>query len=249
MSHERSTIIENCLVLRRAYEDGLLGNQTMPEDTHPKFKSVEDKLSFFTLPMSLNYQRNSYDLWTAATLSYEDASTSDIFDINKVASMDEDRLRPLLLTHKVALQPNKHTRTWHTIATTISREWGSIMQMLEVVDYDFLKLQNLMQKEYKKAFPYLSGPKIFHYWSYILGEYCDIALKNKDFIEIAPDTHVIKCSIILGILNEKEALTMTRDAISARWRETLKDTELSPIDMHSPLWFWSKNNFSYSLDQ
>ena len=220
----------------------------MPEDTHPEFKNLEDKLSFFTLPMSLNYQRNSYGLWVAATASHEDQVTRSIFDVNAVATMSEEQLRTLLLAHKVALQPNKHIRTWQTISTTISREWGSIEKMLEAVDYDFLKLQSLMQIKYKKSFPYLSGPKIFHYWSYILGEYCSITLKNKNFIEIAPDTHVIKCSIILGVLNEKEAFTLTRDAISARWREVLKDSELSPIDMHSPLWFWSKNNFSYSLD-
>lgn len=242
------TILENCVALRQAYDNGLLGNQVMPEDTHPEFKNLEDKLSFFTLPMSLNYQRNSYGLWVAATTSHEDRVTRSIFDVNAVATMSEEQLRTLLLIHKVALQPNKHIRTWQTISTTISREWGSIEKMLEAVDYDFLKLQSLMQIEYKKSFPYLSGPKIFHYWSYILGEYCSIALKNKNFIEIAPDTHVIKCSIILGVIDEKDALTLTRDAISARWREVLKDSELSPIDMHSPLWFWSKNNFSYSLD-
>jgi hypothetical protein len=242
------TILENCIALRQAYDSGLLGNQVMPEDTHPEFKNLEDRLSFFTLPMSLNYQRNSYSLWTAATSAHEDQLTRSIFDVNAAAAMSDEQLRPLLLQHKVALQPNKHTHTWHTIATIISREWGSIEKMLDAADYDFLKLQDLVQKEYKKSFPYLSGPKIFHYWTYILGEYCGIALKNKDFIEIAPDTHVIKCSIILGVLNEKEALVMTRDAISARWRETLKDSGLSPIDMHSPLWFWSKNNFSYILD-
>lgn len=242
------TILENCVALRQAYDNGLLGNQVMPEGTHPEFKNLEDKLSFFTLPMSLNYQRNSYGLWAAATASHEDRVTRSIFDVNAVATMSEEQLRTLLLIHKVALQPNKHIRTWQTISTTISREWGSIEKMLEAVDYDFLKLQSLMQIEYKKSFPYLSGPKIFHYWSYILGEYCSIVLKNKTFIEIAPDTHVIKCSIILGVLDEKDALTLTRDAISARWREVLKDSELSPIDMHSPLWFWSKNNFSYYLD-
>jgi hypothetical protein len=248
MSHKLSTILENCTALRQAYDNGLLGNQIMPEDTHPEFKDLEDKLSFYTLPMSLNYQRNSYSLWTAATSSHEDDLTRSIFNVNSVATMPDEQLRRRLLKYKVALQPNKHTHTWRTIATTISQEWGSIERMLEAADYDFLKLQDIIQKVHKKSFPYLSGPKIFHYWSYILGEYCGITLKNKNFIEIAPDTHVIKCSIILGVLSEKEALTMTRDAISARWREVLKDSELSPIDMHSPLWFWSKNDFSYILE-
>jgi hypothetical protein len=121
--------------------------------------------------------------------------------------------------------------------------------LLITVDYDFLQLQQLIQISHKKGFPYLSGPKIFHYWSYILGEYCGVLLKNKDYIQIAPDTHVIKCSILLGVLTEDEALKMKRDDISERWRQTLEGTGLSPIDMHSPLWFWSKNSFSYELSK
>lgn len=244
-----TAILENCLALRAAYEAGLLGNQAMPEDTHPVFKSNEDRLAFFTLPMSLNYQRNSYTLWSAATAAHADTQCSDIFSLNTVAAMSEDELRQKLLAHKVALQPNKHTHTWHAIASAIHKNWGSIESLLDNANYDFLVLQQIIQKDYKKSFPYLSGPKIFHYWCYILGEYCDVTLKNKEFIEIAPDTHVIKCSILLGVLTEQEALTLTRDEISSRWRETLADSTLSPIDMHSPLWFWSKNNFSYQLSE
>jgi hypothetical protein len=45
----------HCLELHTAYKQGLLGYQTMPEDTHPNFSTNEEKLSYFTLPMSLNY--------------------------------------------------------------------------------------------------------------------------------------------------------------------------------------------------
>lgn len=219
----------------------------MPEDTHPEFANVEERLSYFTLPMSLNYQRNSYGLWEAADKAFSDDTTRPMFSVDAVAMMSQDELRPLLTKHKVALQPNKHTNTWHKIASIIANEWGSIEKMLESTEYDFLKLQVLVQKTFKKDFPYLSGPKIFHYWSYILGEYCGILLANKEYIQIAPDTHVIQCSIILGVLTEQEAKAMKRDDISERWREVLKGTGLSPIDMHSPLWFWSKNNFTYDI--
>lgn len=241
-------IQEKCIKLRKAYEDGVLGNQIMPEDTHPEFVDVEERLSYFTLPMSLNYQRNSYGLWEAADRAFLDKSTRPIFSVSDVASMSQDELRSLLTKHKVALQPNKHTNTWHKIASVIANEWGGVDKMLESSEYDFLKLQILIQKTFKKDFPYLSGPKIFHYWSYILGEYCGILLTNREFIQIAPDTHVIQCSIILGVLTEEEARTMKRDDISQRWREVLEGTGLSPIDMHSPLWFWSKNNFTYDIN-
>lgn len=243
-----SLIQTQCLELRKAYEEGLLGNQVMPEDTHPKFASDEERLSYFTLPMSLNYQRNSYALWEATKQAFEDSGTHSVFSIAHVASMSEDELRSLLTKYKVALQPNKHTHTWHTIASTIADNWGSIEGLLEAADYDFIKLQQIVQVTHKKGFPYLSGPKIFHYWSYILGEYCGVILKNREYIQIAPDTHVVQCSVRLGVLTEDEAKKMTRDEVSERWRKTLHDTGLSPIDMHSPLWFWSKNNFVYQLD-
>lgn len=242
-----SLIQTQCLRLRKAYEEGLLGNQIMPEDTHPEFSSEEEKLSYFTLPMSLNYQRNSYALWEASKRAFEDPDTNKVFSVRVVASLSQDELRVLLAKYKVALQPNKHINTWHTIASTIAGEWGSIEGFLRAIDYDFLKLQQILQVTSKKGFPYLSGPKIFHYWSYIIGEYCGVILKNREYIQIAPDTHIIKCSIKLGVLTEEDAIKMSRDEISEQWRETLKGTGLSPIDMHSPLWFWSKNNFSYEV--
>lgn len=240
-------IQKHCLELRKAYEEGLLGNQAMPEDTHPEFATSEERLSYFTLPMSLNYQRNSYALWEAAKRAFEDKMTKPIFSVNDAAAMSTDELQTLLLKYKVGLQPNKHTNTWHKIATTISDEWGSIEEMIKAADYDFVELQKIVQDSHKKGLPYLSGPKIFHYWSYILGEYGGIILKNREYIQIAPDTHVIKCSVLLGVLTEDETVRMDRDDISARWREVLEGTGLSPIDMHSPLWFWSKNGFGYKL--
>jgi hypothetical protein len=132
-------IQKHCIQLRRAYEDGLLGNQIMPEDTHPVFASEEEKLSYFTLPMSLNYQRNSYALWEAAKLAFEDPETKAIFSVDAMINVSQDRLRQLLTKYKVALQPNKHVNTWYRIATTISNEWGSIENMLSSLDYDFFK--------------------------------------------------------------------------------------------------------------
>ena len=238
---------QRCLELFTAYKDGKLGNQTMPEDAHPEFNSQEERLAYFTLPMSLNYQRNSYSLWEAADKTFRDDVTKSVFSVSQVAVMSQDDLRDKLTKYKVALQPNKHTSTWHRIEVTISSEWGSVKAMLDSVDGDFLKLQQCIQVEHKKSFPYLSGPKIFHYWSYILGEYCGVTLKNREYIQIAPDTHVVQCSILLGVITADEALKLKKDEVSDRWRKALQGTGLSPIDMHSPLWFWSRNGFKYKL--
>ena len=67
--------------------------------------------------------------------------------------------------------------------------------------------------------------------------------KNRAFIEIAPDTHVIQASVKLGVISSEEALKADREQISAAWREILEGTGIAPIDVHSPLWFWSRAGF------
>lgn len=242
------TLHTTCQQLIQAYHDGLLGNMTMPEDIHPDFNNnQESRLCFFTLPMSLNYQRNSYTLRESTTTSYQDLDTQLIFDLSRCTKASTDLLRAKLLLHKVALQRNKHVSTRQTIATTIYNNWWSVTWLLEVANYDFLQLQQLVQIKHKKWFPYLSWPKIFHYRSYILWEYCDIALTNRQYIQIAPDTHVIQCSVNLWVITQIESTTLTTDQISERRRSILTWSDIDPIDMHSPLWFWSRNNFSYQL--
>lgn len=239
--------IAQCRELARAFENGDLGQTEMPENSSPVLASQEESLCYFTLPMALNYQRNSYELWKSALRTWEDPTVSDVFELGKVAKMSVDVLRDKLMKHKVALQPNKHVATWQTLAVTISERWGSITALLSAADFDYLKLKNIIQKEYKKDFPYLSGPKIFNYWCYILTLYCDVDLKNAEFIEIAPDTHVTKCSVELGLITMHEAQALTKEQLSAIWRDALAGSGINPIDMHAPLWFWSRNGFLYKI--
>lgn len=245
----RAKIISDCKQLLEAYRLKRLGYMKMPEDSSPGFSEEEKEvgLVYFTLPMSLNYQRDSYKLWESALRTFNDSETKIVFDIQASANLDEAKLRELLTRYKVALQPNKHIATWQKIAKTISENWGAVSDLLKASDYDFLKLKDIIQKQRKSGFPYLSGPKIFNYWSFIIQEYCKVKLKNSEFIEIAPDTHVIKCSVVLGVITKEESEFFSKDKISERWRELLRDTGINPIDMHPPLWFWSKNNFQFKL--
>jgi len=246
----KEEIISKCRILLDAYQSGKLGYMKMPEDSSPNFSEDEKevRLVYFTLPMSLNYQRDSYKLWESVLKTFNDSETRIVFDVKSSANLDEEQLRELLLKHKIALQPNKHIATWHKISETISENWGSINKLLEFADYDFLKLKDIIQKQFKKGFPYLSGPKIFNYWSFIIQEYGKVKLKNSEFIEIAPDTHITKCSVILGVFTKEESESLTKEKISEIWRELLQGTGINPIDMHPPLWFWSKNNFQFKLD-
>jgi hypothetical protein len=246
----KEKILINCHKLLEAYRKGKLGYMKMPEDSNPNFsdKEIEARLIYFTLPMSLNYQRDSYKLWEATLKTYNDSQTKIIFDIKFSANLNETKLREHLLKYKIALQPNKHIATWQKISKTIFENWGTMTNLFKAVDYDFLKLREVIQKQYKSGFPYLSGPKIFNYWSFIIQEYGKIKLKNSEYIEIAPDTHITKCSVILGVITEKESESLSKEQISKRWRELLKGTKINPIDMHPPLWFWSRNDFQFKLE-
>ena len=242
--------IDFCHNLLSAYKAGKLGQTIMPEDSSPSFsdKEQELRLAYFTLPMALNYQRNSYKLWQSALKTYNDPETKFVFNIKQVSSKTESDIRKALLKYKLALQPNKHINTWVTIAKTIYNNWGSFENLTKATNNDFLSLRQLIQKDYKKSFPYLSGPKIFNYWSFIISTYGKVKLKNRDQIEIAPDTHITQCSVKLKVITKEEAETLTKDEISTRWRKILKDSGIDPIDMHPPLWFWSRNGFIFKLD-
>ena len=245
---ENAEIVKVCRRILDAYKSGLLGQTVMPEDTNPGFTESqrEDRLSYFTLPMALNYQRDSYKLWEAALRTFDDPETRFVFDVRAVSAKSEEEVRTALMKYKVALQPNKHVNTWRTIAKTIDENWGSVENLVTAANSDFVQLKQLVQVDYKKGFPYLSGPKIFNYWSFILSTYGGIKLNNRDQIDIAPDTHITQCSVRLAVITQDESISLSKEQISNRWREVLKGSEIDPIDMHSPFWFWSRNGFIFT---
>ena len=245
----KDNFLSNCKELIQVYKNGLLGNCIMPEDSNPGFneKDREWRLAYFTLPMSLNYQRDSYKLWEAALKAYKDKQTKDIFSVERVSRWPAEELREKLMKYKVALQPNKHIGTWKTISETVFNNWGSFSNLFESANNDLEVVKEWVQRKFKKGFPYLSGPKIFNYWSFIISTYGQVSLKNKQLIEIAPDTHVTKCSVVLGIITKEESEKLSKDEISKRWRIALENSGINPIEMHPPLWFWSRNGFKYKL--
>lgn len=239
--------IDTCMKLVEAFRAGALSAHELPEDNAPVFRrdELESQLVYFTLPMSLNYRRNSDQLWAATRKSYVDSSTRDIFSIRASAELSFEVLAEKLLRHKMAMQPNRHTQNWHKIAQTVFTNWGSITGLLRAVDYDFLKLRKVVQGSHKAGFPYLSGPKLFNYWCYILVTKCGVPLKNREHIDIAVDTHVAQSSVVLGVITQDEATKLTREAIAERWRGLLLGTGLAPVDLNVPLWFWSRDGFTY----
>jgi len=118
---DTKNIIKNCRLILDAYKNGKLGQTVMPEDSSPIFtdKDTEIRLAYFTLPMALNYQRNSYKLWESALKTFNDPETRFVFDVASAPSKSENDLRKALIKYKLALQPNKHIKTWQTITKTV----------------------------------------------------------------------------------------------------------------------------------
>ena len=104
----------------------------MPEDSHPHFSNNEEKLIYFTLPMALNYQRDSYKLWESAKKTFEDKDTGAVFALKE---MTEEDLRRKLLTHKLALQPNKHIDTWKRLTHTFQELGGINPELLQLLEH------------------------------------------------------------------------------------------------------------------
>ena len=106
-------------------------------------------------------------------------------------------------------------------------------------EYDADAIISTIQGEKKKLFPYLSGAKMANYWLYILSHYTDLKLKNREAISIIPDTHVLQCSVVLGLAEKSH----TPLVVAEVWKELLAGSSLAPMDMHAVLWNWSRNNF------
>ena len=135
--------IDKVYALLDAYKSGRLGGEKMPEDENPPLdKSSKENYLYFTLPMALNYQRNSYSLWECANKTYKDSETTDVFDTKAVINMNEQQLREKLIKYKVALQPNKLPVIWRTICETIENDFaGDIRRLFRDNDFSVQKMK------------------------------------------------------------------------------------------------------------
>lgn len=166
-------LLEKIEILLSYYKKGLLGGEFMPEDENPNLeKSSCQNYLYFTLPMALNYQRNSYTLWESANKTYNDVETRFVFDPKKVVESSFEKVQEALTKYKVALQKNKQTEVWIRLCNTIVNDFDGDVRNI------FLKFHNNVQK-----------------------------------------------------------------LVIERWNQALKGTKYHPIDIHTPLWLWSRNGF------
>jgi hypothetical protein len=248
-SEEKNDILMRVYRLIYAYKNGELGGEVMPEDENPGLpKDSAENYAYFTLPMSLNYQRNSYTLWKCAYQSYIDTDTRDIFNPLAVAEMDAEILKEKLLKYKVALQPNKQPLIWKTICISLAGFFGGdIRNLFSECGYSVMKVKRFFLDN-KSSFPYLGGEKILNYWLFVMQSYTDLSFIDRNLITVAPDTHVIQSSVRLGLITEEQAVRSDiRQIVAAQWSELLEATALQPIDAHTPLWLWSRGKFTVDI--
>ena len=153
-----------------------------------------------------------------------------------------------LLKYKVALQPNKQPVIWKTICETIEMVFdGDIRNLFLENGYSVQKIKEYIAGN-KRKFPYLGGNKICNYWLYVMEQYTDVTFVDRENITVAPDTHVIQASERLGIISLEEARqNNVQEVVASRWREILKETDLVPIDVHTPMWLWSRGKFRVEI--
>lgn len=243
---DKKVIFKDVEKLINMYKRGELGGEVMPEDANPNLvKDSLDNYLYFTLPMALNYQRNSYKLWEASLKTYNDLETRFVFDPKKVLSRTFNEVQGALTKYKVALQKQKQTEIWIKLCNTLVERFdGDVRNLFIENDNDVDRIRNYVQINNKKDFPYLSGTKICNYWLYVIYQYTDRKYKNIESLTVAPDTHVCKATYKLGLINEKEYNSNNvQKIVVGKWKDLLEGTKYNQIDIHTPLWLWSRNGF------
>jgi len=243
---DKSELLDRAERLIQMHRDGLLGGKVMPEDAKPQLDkgSLENYL-YFTLPMALNYQRNSYALWQSALQTYLDKETKFLFFPKLCLERSFAEIQQAITKYKLALQKQKQTEVWLKLCETFSANFnGDVRCLLDQNENDIARIKRYIQLENKRDFPYLSGTKICNYWLYVLHQYTDRHFANLGALTVAPDTHVCQASLKLGLITKAEFLSPDVQRIVAeKWAWLFENTSYNPIDIHTPLWLWSRNGF------
>jgi len=248
---DKSIILDRVNRLIRMHREGRLGGEVMPEDANPKLdRDSRENYLYFTLPMALNYQRNSYSLWQSALQTYEDMETQFVFFPELCVGRSFEEIQQSLTKYRLALQRQKQTEIWIKLCETFLSDFGGdVRRLFDENDNDIERIKRYVQLDSKKSFPYLSGTKICNYWLYVIHQYTDRKFISLDALTVAPDTHVCKASLELGVITEEEYISgNVREITAEAWRSLLENTGLKPIDVHTPLWLWSRNGFCEKYD-
>lgn len=237
---DREQLLRRLASLTAAYQAGLLGgtqHELYPEETDP---GSRERVLYFTLAPSLNYQRKSEGLWRSANATYADLETRFVFNPSETAR-GIDTYRNALTRYGLAIQPEKQTSIWFTISSSLQADFdGDPRNLFAECRYGVRSIKELVEGR-KRSYPYLSGPKLLNYWLYMITCFTSIPLVGRDAISIVPDVHVTRATVKLGLATSGE-LRSARD-VEAVWTRALKGTGFAACDFHAPLWRWGRAGF------
>lgn len=236
----KQQIIQNVQKVIDVYNRGLIPQEHNHEVNPGLDLGSRKNYLYFTLPVCLNYQRSSPAMWKAALETYEDPATNYLFFPEEVVKRDREEVMSHLLKHKLGLQKNRHTDIWIRISDTLHKQYNADpREILKENAHDVAKILNTIRKDKKKDFPYLAGPKMSHYWLFILRRFTDVQLNGVEQLSIIPDTHIQQTSVHLGVTEEGTH----PEKVSEAWFDLLDGTEIYPVDLHPIFWNWSRAGF------
>jgi hypothetical protein len=165
------------------YEAGQIPTLAQHEVNPGLERGSRENYLYFTLPVCINFQRSSPAMWAAALKTYEDPETRYVFFPELLAEADIEKIRADLVKHRLALQPNKHTSIWTTIARTLHEFYqDDPRQILAEAGNDAEALIKNLQVTHRARFPYLGGAKLSNYWPFILSHNTDAAFAHPEAI-------------------------------------------------------------------
>ena len=147
---DKEEILDMVDKLIAMYKNGELGGEVMPEDANPHFESSSlENYLYFTLPIALNYQRNSYTLLESALKTYLDEETRFVFNPKICLEKFFEEVQFALTKYKVALQKQKQTEIWLSLFNTFVELFNGDMILWIMM---WLKLEILCKKIMKRSF-------------------------------------------------------------------------------------------------
>ena len=76
----------------------------------------------------------------------------------------------------------------------------------------------------------------------------DVKFIDRENITVAPYIHVIQASERWGVISSEEVgQSSIQEIVASRWQDILKGTDLVPIDVHTPIWLWSRGKFEVEI--
>lgn len=240
MKQDKKKLLKKAIRLYELYQSGKISRLAQHEVFPELPKNSRENYLYFTLPVSINFQRSSPAMWQSAFKTWNDQETRYLFFPEKLKTKQRNIIRRDLLKYRLAAQTNKHPQIWIKISDMLNKHFkNNPRKVLEAGDMDVSKIIRMIQHEKKIEFPYLGGPKLSNYWLYIMSQFTDVKLKNLGEISIIPDTHVIQSSIRLGLVRED----IDAQKVAVAWKELLGGSKINPVDMHAVLWNWSRGGF------